>query len=222
MQFSTFALAALSVASSALAAGSSDVTVHVITVSGTSNVLSFTPNNVTANVGDMLQFQFGVGNHTVTQSDFDHPCTPLSQSTGQSGLFSGFMPVAAGASTIPTYTVLVNATTPMWIYCSQAKHCQSGMVMVVNEATTKNATRSLANYKAGAAKATANLAPSAVSNGTDGTTTNSTSTSGSSGSSSSGSSTTTGSGSAATGAASGYKVPAVTILLALGAAALFL
>jgi len=226
MQFSTYALAALSVASAAFAA-SSDVTVHVITVSGTTSVLTFTPNNVTANVGDMLQFQFGVGNHTVTQSDFDHPCTPLGETTAAPGLFSGFMPVAAGAKTIPTYTVLVNSTTPMWIYCSQAKHCQSGMVMVVNENTKANATRSLANYKTAAAKATANLAPGAISNGTDGTTTNSTENSGSSGTST-GNSTSSSTGSSASstssgsGAASGYQVPALSGLLGLAAAALFL
>jgi hypothetical protein len=32
----------------------------------------------------------------------------------------------------PTYTITINATTPLWFYCAQAKHCQAGMVMAIN------------------------------------------------------------------------------------------
>jgi hypothetical protein len=32
-----------------------------------------------------------------------------------------------------TYTVNVTSTTPIWVYCAQGKHCEAGMVMVVNE-----------------------------------------------------------------------------------------
>jgi len=221
MQLSTFALAALSVAATAFAG---DVTVHVVKVSGTTNSLTYTPNNVTAAVGDMVQFQFGVGNHTVTQSTFDAPCMPISMMSNVTGVYSGFMPVAAGATTVPTYTILVNATTPMWVYCSQGKHCQSGMVMVINENTAKNATRSLENFKAAAAKATVNLAPdSSATNGTDGST--SASGNGSSATASS-SSTSSSTGSAAkststSGANAAYHVPAMAGLLAV-AGALFL
>jgi len=221
MQLSTFALAALSVAATAFAG---DVTVHVVKVSGTTNFLTYTPNNVTAAVGDMVQFQFGVGNHTVTQSTFDAPCMPISMMSNVTGVYSGFMPVAAGATTVPTYTILVNATTPMWVYCSQGKHCQSGMVMVINENTAKNATRSLENFKAAAAKATVNLAPdSSATNGTDGST--SASGNGSSATASS-SSTSSSTGSAAkststSGANAAYHVPAMAGLLAV-AGALFL
>lgn len=80
-----------------------------------------------------MQFQFAPKNHTVTQSTFDAPCQPISLHTNQTGVFSGFMPVGATDATIPTYTIMVNNTTPMWLYCSQAKHCQAGMVMVINE-----------------------------------------------------------------------------------------
>jgi hypothetical protein len=74
------------------------------------------------------------------------------------GIFSGFMfvskPAAAAAATTaaatsaaaggysymekrqtgmtPTYTITINATTPLWFYCAQAKHCQNGMVMAIN------------------------------------------------------------------------------------------
>jgi len=227
MQLTTFTLAALSVAS-ALA---SDVAVHVVKVSGTTNSLTYTPNNVTAAVGDMIQFQFGVGNHTVTQSTFDQPCAPISLETNVTGIFSGFMPVTAGATSVPTYTILVNATTPMWFYCSQAKHCQSGMVMVVNENTAKNATRSLANFTALAAKAAKNLAPGeTATNGTTSSTGAGASASASAGSGygsgyggSAPSSSTTSAGAAkSTSGASSYNVPSMGGLLAVGVAALLL
>jgi hypothetical protein len=81
----------------------------------------------------MVQFQFAPANHTVTQSTFDQPCQPISLHTNTTGFYSGFMPVAASSTNTPTYTIMINATTPMWIYCSQGKHCQNGMTMVINE-----------------------------------------------------------------------------------------
>jgi hypothetical protein len=82
----------------------------------------------------MVQFQFAAANHTVTQSTFDEPCQPiaLNQPTTE-GFFSGFMAVAAGATEVPTYTIQINNTTPIWVYCSQAQHCQKGMTLVINE-----------------------------------------------------------------------------------------
>lgn len=51
------------------------------------------------------------------------------------GFHSGFQPAAASASMgmTSTYTVNVTSTTPIWVYCAQGKHCEAGMVMVVNE-----------------------------------------------------------------------------------------
>lgn len=65
------------------------------------------------------------------------------------------MPVAANASSVPTFTVVVNGTGPEWFYCGQAKHCQSGMVFAINPTAEK----SLAGYKANCANATANIVP---------------------------------------------------------------
>ncbi|OTB04185.1 hypothetical protein M426DRAFT_58999 [Hypoxylon sp. CI-4A] len=110
--------------------------VHVVSVGSTNGTKAFFPDNLKADVGDMIQFQFRGGNHSVAQSNFDNPCTPINEHvSNQTGIFSGYQPVAAGASagTIPTYTVMVSAKAPLWFYCSQAKHCQGGMVVVVNE-----------------------------------------------------------------------------------------
>lgn len=129
MQFTTATLLALLGAASAQK-------VHVVSVGSPNGTVAFFPESVKADVGDMIQFQFRGGNHSVVQSNFDNPCTPLAQSTSnQTGIFSGYQPVAAGQSSgmIPTYTMMVSVKTPQWFYCSQGKHCQSGMVLVVNE-----------------------------------------------------------------------------------------
>lgn len=86
----------------------------------------------------MVQFQFMGGNHTVTQSTFDSPCVPMNQANPQAqtvGIFSGYVPVDASASMgqRPVFTVMINDTTPMWLYCQQGPHCQRGMAMVINE-----------------------------------------------------------------------------------------
>lgn len=104
------------------------------------------PESIQAEAGDMVQFQFLDGNHTATQSSFDAPCSPMeaaaaSNATGgnssaaAAGIKSGFMPVAAsmGDGQIPTYTIEVKDTEPMWFFCGQGTHCAGGMAMVINE-----------------------------------------------------------------------------------------
>lgn len=97
-------------------------------------LLTFTPNSVTASPGDVIQFQFAARNHTVTQSAQSSPCRPLDSSgNGTAGVHSGFIPFDGGASgTVGTFDVPVRDASPMFLYCAQATHCQSGMVMVVN------------------------------------------------------------------------------------------
>ncbi|KAJ3494493.1 hypothetical protein NLG97_g4044 [Lecanicillium saksenae] len=112
--------------------------------------LKFWPEKIKAETGSMIQFQFLAGNHTVTQSDFDHPCKPIRDvNPSVEGIFSSYMPVAASSSQkeIPVFTIMVNDTKPMWFFCSQGPHCEKGMSMVVNENTGANSSRSLDNYK---------------------------------------------------------------------------
>ena len=113
---------------------SGQVVVHVVKVGNANGSLEYSPNNIKANVGDMVQFQFAPNNHTVTQSTFAQPCQPIAlNSPGTVGFYSGFMPVSASATETPTYTIMVNTTSALWVYCSQGSHCQKGMVMVINE-----------------------------------------------------------------------------------------
>ncbi|KAG9016052.1 hypothetical protein FRB90_003715 [Tulasnella sp. 427] len=103
-----------------------------ITVGGAAGLV-YTPNQVKANVGDILSFHFQFNNHTVTQSSFDSPCTPL-----YGGFDSGFMPVDVNATVFPVYNVTVDTTAPIWIHCEQSTHCEKGMVFAANAPDSGN------------------------------------------------------------------------------------
>ena len=148
MQFTTLALAALA----SLASGECPRKIEgsgdrkrntnsppaqktwVVTVAQNGS-LTYSPNKLVAQAGEFVQFQFHAGNHTVTQSTFDQPCQPIAQHSNLTGFHSGFLPAAASAAQgmFPTYTIQINASTPLWLYCAQGKHCEGGMVMVINE-----------------------------------------------------------------------------------------
>ncbi|KAL1882327.1 hypothetical protein VTK73DRAFT_1886 [Phialemonium thermophilum] len=217
MQFATLALAALAGVASAQNGGTKMIVVTV----GANKTLTYSPDKITAAVGDMVQFQFPFGNHTVTQAAFDEPCKPISLFSNVTGFHSGFQPAAASASEgkVPTFSIQINDTKPIWIYCAQAKHCESGMVMVINENTAANSSRSLENFKSAAAKATT-VVPGSADSG-----------SGSGSSSGSGSDSGSGSGTAGSGgsgnntspnAGMALSAPGAVGLLAAGAALLML
>ena len=176
MQFSTLALAALaSLASAQLPGSQVRTTVVSVAMNGS---LTFSPNNIRVNVGEAVQFQFLSGNHTVTQSTFDQPCQPIAMHSNVTGFHSGFQPAAASANQrmMSTFTIIVNNTNPVWAYCAQGRHCENGMVMVINEPTAPGTNRTLANYRAAAAQANTvvpggGLAPNGGTGGIPGTTT---------------------------------------------------
>jgi hypothetical protein len=93
-------------------------------------------------------FVFKQKNHTVTQSSFDVPCTPLDHGI-DTGLYVFWITIAfisnlatstnfvADNETVnfPTYELEVkDSTTPIWIHCKQpvGAHCSKGMVFAVN------------------------------------------------------------------------------------------
>jgi len=83
----------------------------------------------------------------VTQSSFADPCGKK-----EGGFDSGFMPVPANQTDhLPTYTITINDTQPVWVYCRQASktpasHCGMGMVFAVN-CGFDDAPNSFANFK---------------------------------------------------------------------------
>ncbi|PVH74184.1 Cupredoxin [Cadophora sp. DSE1049] len=94
--------------------------------------LVYSPNNIRAEVGTNIEFSFFPKNHTVTQSSFKDPCHPL-----ENGFFSSFVPTANSPSG-STFTITVKDTKPIWLYCGQGNHCQTGMVAAINAPQTGN------------------------------------------------------------------------------------
>ncbi|KAA8896109.1 Cupredoxin [Sphaerosporella brunnea] len=140
-------------ATSSAAATATSGAVTIVKVSDANGDLAFSPSEIKAEVGSWIEFRYWPRNHSVVQSSFDKPCQPLS---GASTIWSGFMPVAAGTTDFPTFTVKINDTNPIWFYCSQGKHCQSGMVGVINPPSGKT----LASFMSAAKAAAENLSPS--------------------------------------------------------------
>jgi len=106
--------------------------------------LHFEPENVVAEIGDVIEFHFLAKNHTVTQSSFDKPCEPQSH-----GFFSGFnFATPPGEEAKNVFTFMIENKEPIWYYCSQTNgdHCQSGMSGVINQ--NFDSDKTLTAYKA--------------------------------------------------------------------------
>ncbi|KAL1863605.1 hypothetical protein Plec18170_000443 [Paecilomyces lecythidis] len=187
-------------AASSMNSGSGTVKVHPVKV-GWNDTLTFSPDQLNVNPGEMVQFQFYPKNHSVVQSTFNDPCTPMAKSMpGMTGIMSGFMPVSADAKDVPVFTMMVNDTKPMWIYCGQKGHCQKGMVMAINVASGSNKT--LSAFKSLAAQASSDGSSSSTGS------TSSSGSSGSSGSSTGSAGSTSSSGTATTGGSSSSSAAA--------------
>lgn len=106
---------------------------HTVSV-GQAGKNIFEPTSLTnVAVGDFVSFRFVEKNHTVTQSTFPEPCVAKA-----GGINSGFVPVPAGSTNFPEWTIQVdNATAPLWFYCAQGAHCKAGMVFAINPTPEK-------------------------------------------------------------------------------------
>lgn len=119
--------------------------------------LQFLPNTIYAQVDDTVEFLWSSPEHSVTQGMFGSPCTPT-----EGGVNSGLLDMVSltregslkaneaekktrdgsffkeeesnelEISQTKTFTITLNDTNPIWLYCAVAGHCQSGMVMVIN------------------------------------------------------------------------------------------
>ncbi|EMD31779.1 hypothetical protein CERSUDRAFT_88657 [Gelatoporia subvermispora B] len=135
--------AALTAVSLAAVAAAQNVTIQVGQVaSAAGGALQFVPPSVKATNGSVITFQYAgaPGNHTVTQSTFASPCSPLS-----GGFDSGYVFVPAGTTDgFPTWNLTItNDQEPIWFFCAQhlpAPHCPAGMVGAINAPSTGNKT----------------------------------------------------------------------------------
>lgn len=108
------------------------VQTHAVTVGGPAGLV-FSPNEVKANVGDMVVFTFLAQNHTVTQSPFSTPCQRL-----EGGMDTGFQANPNGTiSPPPQVAMQVMTGDALWFYCRQGPHCGKGMVMSINPTAEK-------------------------------------------------------------------------------------
>ncbi|KAA8573274.1 hypothetical protein EYC84_003765 [Monilinia fructicola] len=105
--------------------------VHHVTV-GAQGKNIYSPNQVNANVGDIIRFNFLARNHTVTQSDFNTPCT------FNGGFDTGFNQFNPDNKTdLFVKDFVVDTNKPIWFHCAQTQpksHCQAGMVLGINPA----------------------------------------------------------------------------------------
>ncbi|KAI0128588.1 Cupredoxin [Xylariales sp. AK1849] len=94
--------------------------------------LKFDPENVVAEIGDVIEWHYAPMNHSVAQSSFAKPCEPLADDTG---FFSGFNFAVKEGQSENVFQITVEDKKPIWYYCAQqvGSHCQKGMVGVVNQ-----------------------------------------------------------------------------------------
>ncbi|KAF4635565.1 hypothetical protein G7Y89_g2531 [Cudoniella acicularis] len=122
---------------SASSTSSAAVPTHTISVGATG--LVFTPNSVTASVGDIIEFRFYPLNHSVARADYKDPCIPYELTgPGRIGFWSGFFPLNVVPTDPPFFRVRVNDTSPVFFYCSAPGACiEDGMVGVINPNSTE-------------------------------------------------------------------------------------
>jgi plastocyanin len=78
------------VSTSASTTSSTGIATHTIQVGPKSNPHQYVPTNITANVGDIVVFEFYPTNHSVVQADYHAPCVPASGNIFYSGPFATF------------------------------------------------------------------------------------------------------------------------------------
>ncbi|KAK1995961.1 Cupredoxin [Colletotrichum falcatum] len=105
---------------------------HHVTVGGPAGLV-FVPDQIKANIGDMVVFTFMSQNHTATQSTFAKPCDPLA-----GGMNSGFMANPNNSVNPPPQVAMqVMVSDPLWFYCAQNGHCGKGMTFSINPTAEK-------------------------------------------------------------------------------------
>ncbi|KAF5005948.1 hypothetical protein FDECE_7646 [Fusarium decemcellulare] len=115
-------------------ATSSGVTTHTVNVGASGH--KFTPSEVKAEVGDIIEWRFYPSGHWVIRGDFENPCIPYEYvDLNRKGFSSGAQKVQAITDDAPRFRVEVNDTKPIWFYCGAPGSCvKYHMMGVVNPA----------------------------------------------------------------------------------------
>ncbi|KAF9878772.1 extracellular serine-rich protein [Colletotrichum karsti] len=112
-------------------------------VAGLGGSLTFNPDNVVAEVGDIVEWHFLPRNHSLVQSNFANPCNPLADGTG---FFPGFEFFTPEGQADNVFQLVVEDEKTIWYYCPFGNHCGAGMVGVINQ-NFDNQAVSLAKHK---------------------------------------------------------------------------
>ncbi|CAG8098641.1 unnamed protein product [Penicillium olsonii] len=106
---------------------STGIATHTFQVGPKSDPHQYVPTNITANVGDVVVFEFYPTNHSVVKADFLSPCVPASAPIFYSGAFDDFNENEGQLVGPPTF-----------FYCTAIDSCQkNGMVGVINPNSTQ-------------------------------------------------------------------------------------
>ncbi|TFK37595.1 hypothetical protein BDQ12DRAFT_684945 [Crucibulum laeve] len=123
--------------------------------------LGFDPSSIHPLSGDVINFEFRSGSHSVVQSSYENPCT--SNGGFNSGVITVADDLAVDASGLPSVKLTVNSTEPLWFFDEAGGLCNQGAVLSVNPSQTQTA----AGFKENAAKAPATPATSATPSTTE-------------------------------------------------------
>jgi plastocyanin len=142
MKFSTASVVAMTAAFAPSLVSAANITVFVGASRTGQPGNVFDPQTVTAQPGDVVNFEFRGGNHTVTQSSFANPCAwQFNTVTRQNGFNSGFIPFDATTRQVSVFSLEVtDPNTPIWFFCGRAPHCTNGMFGAINPPTTGDRT----------------------------------------------------------------------------------
>jgi plastocyanin len=142
MKFSTAPAVALIAAFAPSLVSAANLTVVVGANRDGTPALKFDPQQIIAQKGDVVNFEFRGGNHTITQSSFANPCAwQRNTVTNENGFNSGFLPYDNTTRQVSVYSLAVNdPSAPIWFFCGRPPHCKSGMFGAINAPTTGNKT----------------------------------------------------------------------------------
>ena len=103
---------------------------HHVQVGTFDGKVQFIPNNVNAEIGDIVEYNFLAKSHSLTQSEFLTPCT-------YNGGFDTGLNQANPMNISWLHVIPFRVTTkhPQWFYCKQQgppNHCGKGMVFGLN------------------------------------------------------------------------------------------
>ncbi|KAL8823908.1 MAG: hypothetical protein Q9191_005455 [Dirinaria sp. TL-2023a] len=134
---------------------SNEIQTHTINVGKES--YQYSPDTVSAAVGDVIEFQFFPPNHSVARAQYGYPCVPYeSTGTDKVGFYSGFYSVTENLDNPPRWNLTINDTNPIFFYCALKTSCiDNAMVGVINP----NSSESLLNQQEEARKASFVVVP---------------------------------------------------------------